>query len=221
MKSRNLLIPLVLTGFVPAAQAVPVKVSMNTVSTAMSFASAATGEAVETGAPVNKVYSFDAPAGEYLLTAYAADGKTVNGTIRLSVDDAEEADFKVVTNTVYVTNKHEDKTAWTVDNGDYTLDITVNSREGKRLEVTHGKSTTAGRNTFLALNGNSYNVAFVPSEAHQAEGYTTLYKGGTLTANVNVSGAISLGEDYSITVPADAEAAYRSQVLPLHRLHRG
>jgi len=205
VKSRNLLIPLVLTGFVPAAQAVPVKVSMNTVSTAMSFASAATGEAVETGAPVNKVYSFDAPAGEYLLTAYAADGKTVNGTIRLSVDDAEEADFKVVTNTVYVTNKHEDKTAWTVDNGDYTLDITVNSREGKRLEVTHGKSTTAGRNTFLALNGNSYNVAFVPSEAHQAEGYTTLYKGGTLTANVNVSGAISLGEDYSITVPADAE----------------
>lgn len=205
MKSRNLLIPLILSGFVPAAQAVPVKVTMNTVSTAMTFASATTGEAVETGAPADKVYSFDAPAGEYILTAYASDGKTVNGTIAIAVKDSEAADFKIITSTVYATNKNADKTAWTAAAGDYTLDVTVNSREGERYEVTVGNSTTAGRNTFLALNGNSYNVAFVPSEAHQAEGYTTLYKGGTLTANVNVSGAIPLGEDYSITVPADAD----------------
>ena len=206
MKTRNLLIPILLLGLAPATYAVPVRVAMNAVSTTMTLATKDEGTAIATGEPVNKIYDFDAPAGEYLLTAYATDGKTVNGTIAISVPEGTDlAEFKIITNTAYVTNKYEDGTAWTVDNGDYTLDITVNSREGERYEVTCGKSTTAGRNTFLALNGNSYNLAFVPSEAHQAEGYTTLYKGGTLTFNVNLSGAIPLGEDYSITVPADAE----------------
>ena len=190
------------------AAAAPVKVTMNALSTTMTLAEKNSGTTVDVGSPVNKVYTFDVPAGEYVLTAYATNGTTVNGTIELNVaDSADEQAFTLITTTAYVTNKHDDGSTWTVENGDFTLDVTVNTREGVRQTVTAGKSTTAGRYTFLALNGNSYNVAFIPSEAHQAEGYTTLYKGGTLTGNINVYGAIPKAADYSISLPSDAELA--------------
>lgn len=187
------------------ADAVPVSVTMNAVSTTMTLSVKGSGEAVEVGEPTKSVYTFDVPAGDYVLTGYGKDGETVNGTIEITVLDAEEQEFKVLTNTAYVTNKHEDGSVWTVENGDYTLDVTVNTREGVRQVITVGNSVTAGRNTFLALNGNSYTVAFIPSEAHQAENYTTLYKAGTLTFNVNVNGAIPKSHDYTISIPADAE----------------
>ncbi|MDE7086426.1 MAG: hypothetical protein K2O48_07065, partial [Prevotella sp.] len=173
--------------------------------TTMTLSVKGSGEAVEVGEPTKSVYTFDVPAGDYVLTGYGKDGETVNGTIEITVLDAEEQEFKVLTNTAYVTNKHEDGSVWTVENGDYTLDVTVNTREGVRQVITVGNSVTAGRNTFLALNGNSYTVAFIPSEAHQAENYTTLYKAGTLTFNVNVNGAIPKSHDYTISIPADAE----------------
>ncbi len=187
------------------ADAVPVSVTMNAVSTTMTLSVKGSGEAVEVGEPTKSVYTFDVPAGDYVLTGYGKDGETVNGTIEITVLDAEEQEFKVLTNTAYVTNKHEDGSVWTVENGDYTLDVTVNTREGVRQVITVGNSVTAGRNTFLALNGNSYTVAFIPSEAHQAENYTTLYKAGTLTFNVNVNGAIPKSHDYTISIPAEAE----------------
>ena len=206
MKLKPLLIPFIAFASGFAAEAVPVKVTMNTVSTTMSLAPKDGGEAVDVGEPAARVYNFDAPAGDYVLTAYASNGTTVNGTIELTVPDVtSEQSFTILTNTAYVSNKNEDGSTWTIANGDYTLDVTVNSREGERQTITVGESTTAGRNTFLALNGNSYNVAFIPSEAHQAEGYTTLYKAGTLTFNVNVYGAIPKAADYTITLPSDAE----------------
>ena len=206
MKLKHLLIPLIAFASGFAAEAVPVKVTMNAASTTMSLAPKDGGEAVDVGEPAARVYNFDAPAGDYVLTAYATNGTTVNGTIELTVPDVtSEQSFTILTNTVYVSNKNEDGSTWTIANGDYTLDVTVNSREGERQTITVGESTTAGRNTFLALNGNSYNVAFIPSEAHQAEGYTTLYKAGTLTFNVNVYGAIPKAADYTITLPSDAE----------------
>ncbi|MBR5963276.1 MAG: DUF4465 domain-containing protein [Bacteroidaceae bacterium] len=181
------------------AYAANVTVTMNTTSTTMSLADKATGTAVAVGEPVSRVYTFEASAGTYVLTAYGTNGETINGTIELNVTEEVEQEFKVFTNTIYATNQ-----GWVVDT-DYTIEVTVSTREGVKQEITIGNSVTANRKTFLALNGNSYYAALIPSEAHQAEDYMTLYKQGTLTGGVNVTGAIPQGADYTITVPADAE----------------
>jgi len=186
--------------------AADVTVTMNAVSTTMSLESVETGDRIDLGTPANKVYNFQAPAGDYILSGYATDGTTLNGTIKITVPEGDAPqEFKILTNTVYVTNKNSDGKVWTLVDGDYKLDVKVTSREGVTQVITVGNSITAGRNTFLALNGNSYYAAFIPSEAHQNEGYATLYKSATLTNNVNVSGAIPKGENYTVTVPADAE----------------
>ena len=186
-----------------ALNAANVKVTMNNVSKTMSLVSESTGEAVDAGTPSGMVYSFDVPAGKYELSGIAADGKTINGTIGITVaEKSEPQEFKIITCTVYATN---DKNTWTVENGDYTLDVKVTSREGESQSITLGNSVTAGRHTFLAHNGNSYYVAMIPGKKRESEGYTTLYKSGTLTANVNVSGAIPKGENYTVSVPLAAE----------------
>lgn len=179
--------------------AADVKVTMNTTSTTMTLADKATGAAVEIGEPASRVYSFTAPAGTYVLTAYATNGTTVNGTIEINVEDGAANEFSVLTCTAYATNS-----GWTADN-DYTVEVDVNTREGVKQVITIGNSSTAGRKTFLALNGNSYYAQLIPNAEHQAEGYMTLYKGGTLTNGVNVNGAIPTGGDYTITMPKDAE----------------
>lgn len=205
MKIKKLLIPLLALVWSGTADATPVKVTMNAVSTTMSLIAKDSETPVEVGSPTNRVYEFEAPAGEYILTGYGNNGTTDNGTILLNIADSEETqEFTILTCTAYVTNQNEDKSTWSVENSDYTLDVIVNTREGVRQTITIGNSTTAGRYTFLALNGNSYSAAFIPSEAHQAEGYTTLYKQGTLTFNVNVYGKIPMAADYSITLPKDA-----------------
>lgn len=187
-----------------AAWGSPVKVTMNATSTTMVLTAKGSDEKIETGAPKNRVYEFDVPAGEYVLTAYASNGTTVNGTIELEVPDSETVtEFSVLTCTAFVTNK-TDGVAWTVDNGDYTLNVEVNTREGKAVKQTYGKSTTAGRNTFLALNGNSYYAEFIPSKKHADEGYMTLTKLATLTYGATVSGAIPMESFITVTVPEDA-----------------
>lgn len=212
-----------MAAFSMVALATPVKITMNATSQTMTLTDSR-GNKVETGNPENRVYSFNADPGSYTLTAYDKNGTTVNGTIILNVlensgsifgDDLDDQykdgiddvnQFTIITCTAYVTNKQENtNTNWNLEDGDYMLDVKVNTREGKKIETTQGVSSTAGRYTFLALNGNSYTVAFVPSEEHKAEGYMTLYKNGTLTANVNVSGAIPQGAPFSISVPKDAE----------------
>ncbi|MDE6368906.1 MAG: hypothetical protein K2K94_06680, partial [Muribaculaceae bacterium] len=206
MKLKRLTLPLMALACGLSANATPVKVIMNNESKFMTLVSKDTDTAIEVGEPVKQEYTFDVPAGDYILTGVAKDETTINGTILISVIDSDvEQEFKILTCTAYVTNKHEDGSFWTIDNGDYTLDVTVNSREGVRQVITVGNSTTAGRNTFLALNGNSYNVAFIPSDEHKADNYTTLYKSGTLTFNVNINGAIPVSHDYSISVPSEAE----------------
>lgn len=178
-----------------------VSVEMNAVSKTMTLQSKSTGQLIETGTPSGTKYTFEAAPGDYVLTGYGTDGTTVNGTIEITVADTDEVqEFKILTCTAYATNKN-----WTVANGDYTIEATVTSREGDTMVTTIGSSTTAGRHCFLALNGNSYYVALIPSANHQAEGYTALYKSGTLTFNVNINGAIPLGGDYTITLPADAD----------------
>lgn len=194
------LLALLCTGNMLAAN---IKVVMNSTSRTMTLAEKATGVLVETGTPGTAyTYELDVPAGTYVLTAYASDGQTVNGTIDLNVTESEGQEFKVLTCTAYATNK-TDGVSWEVDK-DYTFEVEVNTREGVRQEITVGNSTTAGRKTFLALNGNSYYASLIPSEAHQAEGYMTFFKGGTLTFGATVSGAIPMGQDYTLSVPADA-----------------
>ena len=184
---------------------VNVTVKMNATSPWMALVDKATGDTLDVGEAVDRVYTFDVPGGVYVLSAYAKDSTTVNGTIELNViGDSVQQEFAILTNTVYATNKNEDKTAWEVDK-DYTIDVDVSSREGERMVVTLGNSVTAGRKTFLALMGNSYYVSLVPSEEHQAEGYMPHDRSGTLTAGVTISGSIPMGGDYIVTLPADAE----------------
>ena len=152
---------------------VKVTVKMNSTSPWMSLVDKTTGDTVSVGEAVSQTYAFDAPHGTYVLTAYAKDSATVNGTIELNVcEDNLQQEFIVLTNTVYATNKNADKTNWEVDK-DYTISVDVSTREGERMVVTLGNSVTAGRKTFLALNGNSYYVSLIPNEEHQAEGYMT------------------------------------------------
>ena len=184
---------------------VKVTVKMNSTSPWMSIVDKATGDTVSVGEAVSQTYAFDAPHGTYVLTAYAKDSATVNGTIELNVcEDSLQQEFIILTNTVYATNKNEDKTNWGVDK-DYTISVDVSTREGERMVVTLGNSVTAGRKTFLALNGNSYYVSLIPNEVHQAEGYMTSDRSGTLTGGITVSGAIPMGGDYVATIPTDAE----------------
>ena len=83
-----------------------IKVYMNTKSKTMTFADKTTGTLVETGAPDKKnTYEFDAPAGTYVLTAYATDGETVNGTIELNVTEDDGQEFKVLTCDAYADRK--------------------------------------------------------------------------------------------------------------------
>lgn len=201
MKLKQLAFSLMAIACGVTATAVPVKVTMNNVSPTMSLTVKDSNTKVETGEPENKIYTFDAPAGEYVLTVYATDGATVNGTIVINVTDAaEEQSFDVLTNTAGVTNKHDDNTIWTIENGDYTIDVSISSREGELQLITLGKSLTENRYTFLALSGHTYNVKFIPSEEHQKEDYTILRKSGTLTYNVNLIGEIPKCMDYSIKI---------------------
>ena len=186
-------------------QSANVIVKMNSTSPWMNLVDKAAGDTIDVGGAVNKTYTFDVPEGVYVLTALAKDSTTINGTIELNVsEDSVQQEFSILTNTVYATNKHEDKTNWEVDK-DYTISVDVSTREGERMVVTLGNSVTAGRKTFLALNGNSYYVSLIPSEERQAEGYMTNERSGTLTAGITVSGAIPMGGEYIVTLPADAE----------------
>lgn len=188
---------------VSSASAVNVTVKMNAVSKTMSMVSKASGEKIDVGDPVNQLYSFVAPPGDYIITGYGTDGATKNGTIEVNIGDSEAQQITVLTLTAYVSNK-TGSTTWTADAGDYTIDAKVNSREGVNHPITLGSSVTAGRKTFLALNGDTYACAFIPSAEHAAEGYVPLYKQATLTGNVNVSGAIPMSDLFTVTVPKDA-----------------
>lgn len=199
MKKKQITLALLASIITSNIYATPVKVTMNSTSTTMSLANKSTGETINVGQPVSRVYSFDAPQGTYVLTAYASNGTTINGTIEINLpNETEQQEISVFTNTIYATNKN-----WTYGT-DYTINVDVCSREGDFENITLGNSTTSGRKTFLALNGNSYYASLKPSASHQKEGYMDLLKSGTLTAGVTISGEIPIGKDYTVTLPSDA-----------------
>lgn len=188
-----------------SASATRVTVTMNTVSKTMSLTAKKSGSTVAVGDPdTSNKYTFDTEPGIYTLTAYGNDGTTINGTIDLTVNDTDAQAFDIVTGTMYVTNKTDGR-AWTLANGDYTLDVEVTSREGEAYNITIGNSVTTGRNTFVAILGSRSMTRFIPSSAHKAEGYITLSKFNSLSANATINGAIPMSGRFTATTPADAD----------------
>lgn len=204
MKLKHLFLSFLAFAGCLTAEAAKVQVKMNSYSQTMTLVNKETKQSVDVGVPTSYTYTFETPAGDYTLTGYNADGSVNNGSIDITVTDADDQIFTVLTCNAYVTNK-TDNVTWTIDNDDYTLDVTISTREGSSQKAVIGKSTTAGRYTFLILNGNSYYASFTPSEAHQAEGYMTLYRNGTVTSGVSVYGAVPKGDTYTVSVPAAAE----------------
>lgn len=183
--------------------AAQVTVKMNSTSRTMTLVNKATNTPVETGEATSYAYTFEAEAGTYVLTSYASNGTTVNGTLEITVTADAEQTFTVQTCTAYATNK-TDNVAWQYGS-DYTIDVAVSGKDGSPRVLTLGNSTTAGRKTFNVLNGDSYTATFVPSVAHVAENYLPLVKTGTVTANPTISGAIPVGANLVVTAPADAQ----------------
>lgn len=175
-----------------------VRITMNTTSPTMTLTDLSGDTLVNVGEPATRVYTFEAAPGDYLLTAFASNGTTQSGTLRLSVGAEAEQAFSVQTLTFYATNK-----GWT-EGTDYTIAVDVLSNEGHARVNTMGQSSTAGRRTVLALTGDGYKATFMPNEAHTAEGYLPFYKTGTLTSSINVSGAIPMGGDFTVSIPAEA-----------------
>lgn len=182
---------------VVSAMATNVTVTMNTTSKTMTLVEKTSGTPVTVGTPTSNVYTFTTNPGTYVLTAYDTDGTTVNGTIELEVG-TDDVEFKVLTVTAWATNG-----GW-VYGTDYVIEASVVSRTGVHAEITLGNSKTAGRKSFLALNGSTYLCDFIPTLARAEQGYTTLYRSGTLTNNTTCSGAIPEAITLTLTAPQGA-----------------
>ena len=57
---------------------VNVTVKMNTTSPWMVLVNKATGDTLDVGEAVDRIYTLDLPAGVYVLSAYAKDSTTIN-----------------------------------------------------------------------------------------------------------------------------------------------
>ncbi|UKK53284.1 DUF4465 domain-containing protein [Prevotella sp. E2-28] len=179
------------------AFATQVEVTMNAKSKLIkSLVNIATQEPVTVGEPTSNKYTFDAPDGSYLLTATAADGETVSGTIQLDID-ADHTTFAIFSPEITVKNS-----GWEYGT-DYTFDLKVTTKEGAVVNTTMGDYTT-GKKMFLVFSGNTYYLDMIPSEARQAEGYLTASYTGTVTFNASVNAESPMSATYSITVPAGA-----------------
>ena len=195
---KHLLSFIVLTLFVAGnAFATEVTVTMNAKSKLIkSLVNMSTNATVNVGEPDGQKYTFDAAAGSYLLTATAADGETVSGTIQLDID-ADHTAFTIYSPEVRVKN-----TDW-VYGTDYSLHLKVTTKESDVLNTTIG-DYTSGNKMFMLFDGNTYYLDVIPSEAHQAEGYMTASYTGTVNFNNTIQAEAPMGYAYSVTVPAGA-----------------
>ena len=188
-----------MAALVPAsAFATDVTVTMNTKSKLIqSLVNIATNDSVSVDEPDGTKYTFDdLPDGSYRLTATDADGKTVSGTIQLDVD-ADHTAFTIFSPEVNVKN-----TDWVLGT-DYSLSLTVTNAEANIVNTTIGQYIN-GHSMFLVLNGNTYYLELIPSEAHQAEGYLPATYSGTVNFNNIITAEAPMSYLYSVSVPADA-----------------
>ena len=179
--------------------ATQIEVTMNAKSKLIkSFVNKETSESVNVGEPASgNKYTFDAADGSYLLTATAADGETVSGTIQVDVD-ADHTAFSIFSPEINVKN-----TDW-VYGTDYTFNLSVVTKEGETLNTTMGEYTN-GKKMFMVFNGNTYNLELVPSETHQTEGYLPATYSGTISFNTTIQAEAPMSAAYSISVPAGAD----------------
>lgn len=180
------------------AFATEITVTMNAKSKLIkSLVNTATGESVAVGEPAggNK-YTFEAPDGSYMLTATAADGNTVSGTIQLDIDAAK------TTFSIYSPELNIKNADWAYAT-DYTLSLKVTDTEGNAVNTAMGEYTN-GHKMFLALSGSTYSLDLVPSEARQAEGYLPVSYRGTVSFNNTIQAEAPMSYPYSVSLPADA-----------------
>ena len=169
------------------AFATTVEVTMNAKSKLIqSLVNTATNESVTVGEPDGTKYTFDAPDGTYLLTATAADGETVSGTIQLDID-ADHTTFAIFSPEITVKNAD-----W-VYGTDYTFDLKVTTKEGAVVNTTMGEYTS-GKKMFLVFSGNTYYLDLIPAS------YT-----GTVTFNASINAEAPMSYSYSVSVPAGAD----------------
>lgn len=192
---------LVIASVVSAMAAdVTAKITMNAVSTTMTMVDGSSTP-VAVGTPSNKVYTFTVPEGTYTLTGYATDGSTINGTIQLEIS-ASSKEFAIQTITFYSAN------SGFVYGTDYSVDLNLKDPNGNNAVIMIGNSITAGRKTFLAVKGSKTNADFTPSAARQAEGFKVYQdtRNRTLNSNTTITATLPQDKDFTITVPANAEA---------------
>lgn len=178
-----------------------VKVTMNTTSTTMTLARYGSGEAVDVGEPANKVYTFDIEPGKYVLTGYASDGTTVNGTLTLDIADTD--DLKIFTPTVKASNKDADKSPWVIGQ-DYTVSLNVTDKQMSDREFTSGWTSKHDAVSALVVNGDTFTVDIQPNDVHKAEGYLGVYQSEPITFNKSYNLALPKGYSLTLTAPKDA-----------------
>jgi len=180
-----------------SAFATQVEVTMNAKSKLIkSLVNIATSESVAVGEPTSNKYTFDAPDGSYLLTATAADGETVSGTIQLDID-ANHTTFAIYSPEITVKNSD-----W-VYGTDYTFNLKVTTKEGAEVNTTMGEYTS-GKKMFMVFSGNTYYLDMIPSDDRLTEGYLPASYTGTVTFNASINAEAPMSAAYSITVPAGA-----------------
>ncbi|MDL2255332.1 Ig-like domain-containing protein [Parabacteroides sp. OttesenSCG-928-K15] len=179
--------------------AVEVTLKMNALSQQIELKNNSTQEVVEVGEKSSShVFTFEAEAGTYTLSAWQNNGEISNGTIQLTIPD--EDTFAATLFTIYTGATNKD---WVLGE-DYQVEYQVISREGMPQVTTPGNHSTANRITFMAFSGNSYYVHFMPSDARKAEGYMAYDGMATVTANTSTTAAMPLGSTYSVVAPDEA-----------------
>lgn len=173
------------------AFAVDVTIKMNSISTTMTLTNKANNTTVNVGEPEGTTYSFTADEGTYILTGL--DGTTVNGTTELVITEDANV-FDVFTMQAYATNSN-----WTYDT-DYTISVSVSSRDGVLVPTTIGDISNSTRKSFLVTKGNSFFADFIPSPARVDEGFINITKSGTVTGNTSTSASVPMGYEYTATV---------------------
>jgi len=176
-----------------------VTITMNSVTTTMTLQDS-NGDPVAETSLSGRTYTFNGlPAGDYTLFGYNSDSE-LNGTFTFTVGD-EEMTLQIWT----VPNISVSNDGW-VYGTDYTIeDCEVHSREGATFPVTLG--TNVGNKSVLTYDGGSVILRFVPTPAREAEGYTFMWDGRTITGNTNIIAEMPTGGTFTSTCPADAEIA--------------
>ena len=189
--------------------AVDVSITMNSVSRTMTLAAKGSGNPVDVGTPTaSYVYTFEAEAGDYIMTGYNSTG-VATGTMEISIfEDGEMLDgggqygknFRITTITAGASNA-----GWTLGT-DYEMECFAMSREDDIRVITTADNVTDNRKVFMMQIGDSYRLMFDMKQNRINEGFVpTFNHANVVTANnATATTAIPLKATYTITIPEEA-----------------